>query len=163
MSPKEVTSRFIYSLNAILEVKVRNFLRKSIFLYLIASYLFMSGVSQIKEVDNKVLLFFAIYISVLVMGVAVVIISAYIQFNRRKDVGLIISFTEDRIIVTDEFTGITTKKDWNWIRQVQLLKGTYYFDIKDKKEVIILRTNNLSEAENTALEAWIIEKRKLIV
>ncbi|WP_410513822.1 hypothetical protein PaeBR_05155 [Paenibacillus sp. BR2-3] len=124
----------------------------------------MNPATEVKAVDNKVLLFFIIYITLLVTGVAAIILSAYIQFNKRKDTALIISFTEGKIMVTDELTGITTERDWEWIKRVQLLKETYYFDIKAKRtEVIIMRRNKLSEAEDTALQGWIKEKSKLVL
>jgi hypothetical protein len=164
MDINQITRRLGYSYSSILEGKVRNFLRKSMFMYLIASLLFFMATNQVLKVNNKVLVFIAIYIVLLIVSVLVMIISSYFQFEKRKHDGLIVSFMEERIYVTDELIGSKVERQWNWIKQVELLKETYYFDLNaNSKEVIILRRKNLSEQEDEKLQTWIRLNSKLIV
>ncbi|MFC5406734.1 hypothetical protein [Cohnella soli] len=164
MEINQVTRRLSYSYLSILEAKVRNFLRKSIFLYLIASFFMFNGMNQVMQVNNKVLFFLSIYIALLIFSVMVIIISSYFLLQKRKNFGLVVSFMEGHILVSDETTGNKVERDWNWIKKVELLKESYYFDINVKhKEVIILRRTNLSEEEDRKLQEWIKLNSKLIV
>jgi hypothetical protein len=164
MEINQVTRKLSYSYSSILEAKVRNFLKKSVFLYLIASFLVFNGMNQLMKVNNKVLLFISIYVVLLIFGVLVIIISSYFQLQKRKNSGYVISFMEGHISVGDEKTGNTVEREWSWIKKVELFKDSYYFDINVKpKEVIILRRTNLSEQEDRKLQEWIKLNSKLIV
>ncbi|MBP1999645.1 hypothetical protein J2Z69_000664 [Paenibacillus shirakamiensis] len=161
----QITKSFKFTLQFILEAKLRNVMRKSIFKYILAILLIYLGVDQIYNFSNDMLVFTLYLVSFLILIGFVIMLSGIIQYQVLKSNSCNITFTEDHIIFNYNNQSEDQVYDWNLITRVQSSKNTYYIDFNKKyiKEVAILRKNRMSEEENNTFKEWITNKKKISV
>ena len=161
-SVDEISKRIHYSFSFILQAKLRNFFKRSLFRYLFSSVIFYYIITEIDHYQGGLLVFLFVFLGLLLLSGIVMLLSSYFQANKRKDKSFVLTLKENAILLIYDKTGLTEENSWDWIKKAELFYDTYYLDRKDKyKEAIIVKKSSLTAGENITLRKWLVDHRKM--
>jgi hypothetical protein len=164
MAINQITKSFKYTVNTILHAKFRNFLKRSLWKYMIASLLLALGSSSLNEARDLSTLnqFLIIFSCLIALSVVLMVISSYILYMKKKKDDMEITFKEGEVKVFWYSNGVKEIKSWNWIKSVEESNGLYYLDLDVMpRNVIMLAKQRLTSEENDTLHIWFTSKGKL--
>lgn len=154
MEIKEITRTFNYSVGVILHAKHRNFIKRSIWKYLIASFIMAVGLKgYLIETDTSLVkLSLLIFISIAVISYILIIISSFIIARKKREESMTITLRENEIHVYYMHKGIREIKEWDWIKSFQELNNVYYLDLDVwPRNVIMMSKSKFTEIEKETL------------
>ena len=157
----EITSSFSYIFYTILHVKLRNFIKRNVWLYMLTSLLMAWGINVIFN-SSVISCFLVIFGSLIVLSMAIMLISSQILYQRKKKDSIDIIFTKDKITVLWKYQGKKEDWGWNWVKSFEEANGIYYFDLNVwPRNIVIIRKENLNDDENIAIYDWLQKNNKI--
>jgi len=155
-----VEKRIIYTYSIILRAKIRNFLKKSLLKYTIASLIYAAGMALVRgrallsaESAFVFINFFLIFLS---LSFIFMFISSWILERKFKGWSMIYTFSARGIHVRNEKNGQVEDHGWEWISAYQLTDRTLFLTIRSVKPFeIILDRDKLSLKELALLQGWL--------
>lgn len=149
----EINKRIKSRKDYILIAKIRNFLKRSIFNYLIASLLI--AVAKPSLFGNFTYTACFIFTVLCLLSLILIVISSSIQ-AKRMQFDADITFTTSEIIITHKNKDLIEKKNWDWILNAEENKHSFYLLIqKNPRLELILHKRNFNREEIAALQEWI--------
>lgn len=164
MEIKEITIPFHYSIRSIFCAKVRNYRKRSIWIYMICSLIMAYGLNLYFDDNvNKIFYkFIFIFVSLILFSFILIIISSHVIYFKKDQYGMEITFRNSKIEVFWVYKGIKEEKSWDWIKCFEEVNGIYYFDLDIyPRNVMMLRKQSLTLEENNTLHNWLQENRKV--
>ena len=164
MSTNQITKSFSYTFKTILHAKSRNFIKRSVWMYLFASFL-LAYALKYYLIDTDISLVniaLNIFICVILFVSLLIIISSYILYIRKRQDNMDITFRENEIEIYWTVKDKKEIKGWNWIKNFEESNNIYYLDLDVwPKNVIMLSKIRLSEVESQTLYKWLRKNGKL--
>ncbi|MCL2163810.1 MAG: hypothetical protein FWH55_05300 [Oscillospiraceae bacterium] len=161
MEINEITKTFGYSISIILHAKLRNFIKKSVWVYLLASLLFanaLDGVFMAPFVGR----FLIVFGGLLLLSISSMLISSRLIYLKKRKDNADITFKEDQIIVYWKYSGETEIKTWDWIKSFEEVNDIYYLDLDVwPKNVVIISKQKLTNDESIVLHEWLYKNNKI--
>ena len=158
----EITKTFTNALPFVIRAKMRGFFRRSVYRYIFAAWLVTYAFSfqSLKSVVSIEFLKVWSFYSVVICGLAIIIIliSAAIQ-SRRLDPRQI-TFREDAITITD--ASAVKTNTWGWVIHAEELDDCFALLIqKSPRHELFISKKSLGEGEYKQLRAWLAKHDKL--
>jgi hypothetical protein len=164
MNTNQIKKSFSYTFRTILHAKYRNFIKRSVWKYLFASFLLAYALKDyLVDTDiSLVNMALIIFICVILFVSFLIIISSYILYIRKRQDNMDITFRENEIEIYWTVKDKKEIKGWNWIKNFEDSNNIYYLDLDVcPKNVIMLSKTKLSEVENQNLCEWLRKNGKL--
>lgn len=158
---REIIRSFNYSFHGILRAKLHNFIKRNVWRYLLVSLAlaFSFSVFFQQPFTNCFLLVFGISI---LLSMAVMIISSYFLYLKKRKDSMDITFKESQIIILRNYSGEIENKNWDWIKKVEADKYTYYFIVDGwPSNYIMISKLKLTPDENLTLRKWLQKNNKI--
>jgi hypothetical protein len=164
MEVTKITKSFKYTINTILYAKFRNFFKRSLWKYIIASLLLAYGLSTLNRNTGLSVfnLFIIMFSGLILLSVTLMVVSSYLLFLKKRQDDLEITFRENEIEVFWILKDQREIKSWNWIKGAEESNCIYYLDLDVyPSNVIMLAKQRLSIEENDLFYSWLVSKGKL--
>jgi hypothetical protein len=158
----EITKTFVNSFGSVLLAKIRNFMRRSIFLYALATALITFGLhfSSIDSISSIefIRIWGTYFLGIVFITLIFILISAIIQSRRifpRK-----LTFREEELILSQG--GTTEIKSWDWIISAEEKPRFFAFLVQKRPRLeMFLSKDKLEYQEGQLLREWLIKHEKL--
>ncbi len=159
-----ITKIFTNSFQSILLAKIRRFLRRSIFRYILAAVMISYGRYLLATINSDQLGSVPLsavdivieggvgFILLCLFVIILMVVAAKFQSNRKQE--YTITFKCDELIVTQD--GSTTHHDWDWIISAEYSLGILALLNKNHPGLeVFLPKSSLTEAEFETLQGWL--------
>lgn len=159
----QITRTFRYTYKTILHAKLRNFAKKSMWKYLLTSLFIAYGSSGYfgNLFGSFINRFWILFISLILLSAALIAVSCYILYVKKRQDNMDITFKENKIEVNWTFKGIKETKGWDWVKGFEQVNNICYFDLDVwPKNVLMIDQRKLSAAEIQTLRRWLEKNGK---
>ena len=155
MESIQITKRITSQFDFILIAKIRNFTRRSLWKYLVASIFIAIAYPDLFGSPFKTLFF--IFAIVCVLSLSVIYLSSRIQAKENL-FDADVTFTVSEIIIEHKNKALTEKKDWNWIIHSVESKSAFILLIQTRPRFeIYLLKEKLNTEEMNQFRAWLVK------
>ncbi len=144
-----------------MQAKVRRFMRRSIFQYFIATFMFSYGRYLLDTTIKPVDIIFEGVTGFILLCVIVILIQMVVaKVQSKKSTSLEVTFTENELTVTN--SDKTSIHNWDWILSAEESLKAFALLIKRKPFFeLYLPKSKLNENEYQAFRKWLIIHNKL--
>ena len=156
----EVSKPFRYTYSTIFTAKMRNFLKKSIWIYFADSAIISCLLWGVNA--GACLLFLGIFGVLILISLTAMTLSTFFIYQRKKLDDMVISFREPDIEILWENKNIRETKNWDWIQKVKERENVYYLDLAVwPKNTLMIDKSRLSIEEDELLHRLFKEHQKV--
>jgi hypothetical protein len=155
----EITKTFAPSFRSIFLVKLRNFMKRGVWLYALGSLVIVVGVQilngQPLVTDQTAGTFSILFLIAFAFALSAILFSSLLSAQSLKSDFTTVTFREHELLVKRN-TGNPTAQNWDWIISTEETRKNYYLTAKIiPRYELVLSKSALSEEENKALKSWL--------
>lgn len=155
MTQEVITKRITSSQQSMFLAKLRNFFRKSVLKYLLASGLIAIGIPNF--FGGFVLTFLGFFAGLCILSFIIMYTSSKIQ-ARKLAFDASVTFEESIISIQHLNKTLIEKKEWNWIVNAQENKYGYFLMLQKYPKIeLILLKSNLTEEETKTFRSFLVK------
>jgi hypothetical protein len=153
----QIRRRFASSYKYLLQAKLRNFWRRSLWQYALGSAL-LTGVKP-ELVGNYLVTFFVIFLALCLLSLSLIVVSSRMQ-EKRVIFDADVEFKADHIQIEHRNKTLVETKDWRWILAVEETPAYFYLTIEKQPRLeLIVDKAALTPVETDTLRNWLAQSR----
>ena len=166
MSQPQITKAFSHSFRSMILIKMRNFLRRSLFRYIVGAILLTLGVQTLRQhhllTSDTVCLFLVANLTAISFGLLTIFLSSIFLTRTMKAKDMTVTFKESEIVVQRRDSDEMEVKGWDWVISSEETKNFYFLVTRLRPRYeIALSKSKLTNEENALLREWLIANGKL--
>ena len=156
---KTVRKTISYNYNAILTVKIRNFLKKSFWKYSASAVLYSVGIRMIRKQEilspATAMIFLNFFLIVMCLVFMLIVLSSVLISRKLGGMKMFYTFSGEGIHIRNDLNGHEEEHGWEWILSHELAKKALFMRVDAPHTFeIMMERSKISEEELELLVAW---------
>ncbi len=167
MMHPQITKTFSYTPSSMMLVKARNFLKRSLWRYILAGLLGAVGIQLLRRGDlftgTTLYYFLGVTFTLLLLSLLLMFVSSLMLAQTMKSKKMTVSFSQNEIIVRYENTGAEETKNWNWILSSEETKRYYFLAVNlAPRYELVLSKSKFTDEEKELFNKWLVVNGKAV-